>query len=106
VTTPRVLTASRVRVPATSEVDYFATLRDLRRYAEARGQKIWVFRSAADPQLFIEFSESPTEMSHRAQASRLPEELKLEKHLQSLVTYAPDAWDLWTEVPIEAPTET
>ena len=105
-TTPRVLTASRVRVPATSEVDYFATLRELRRFAEARGQKIWVFRSAADPQLFIEFSESPTEMSHRAQASRLPEELKLEKRLQGLVTYAPDAWELWTEVPLAEPTET
>ena len=35
------------------------------------------------PRLFIEFSESPTEMSHRAQASRLPEEIKLEKRLQS-----------------------
>jgi hypothetical protein len=44
-------------------------------------------------------------MSHRAQASRLPEEIKLEKKLQSLVTYAPDAWDLWNEVPLGAATE-
>ena len=102
---PRVLTASRVRVPAASEADYLATLRELCQYAEARGQRIWVFRHAKDPQLFIEFSESPTEMSHRAQASRLPEEIKLEKHLQSLVTYAPDAWELWTEVSLGAPTE-
>ena len=97
---PTVLTASRVRVPATSETDYLATLRELRQFAEARGQRIWVFRNAQDPQLFIEFSESPTEMSHRAQASRLPEELTLERRLQSIATYAPDAWELWTDVPL------
>jgi hypothetical protein len=45
-------------------------------------------------------------MSHRAQASRLPEETKLEKKLQSLVTYAPDAWELWSEVSLAAPAET
>jgi hypothetical protein len=100
-----VLTASRVRVPATSEADYLATLRELRQFAEARGQRIWVFRNANDPQLFIEFSESPTEMSHRAHASRLPEELTLERRLQSIATYAPDAWELWTDVPLVAPTE-
>jgi len=101
----KVLTASRVRVPAASEADYVATLRELCQYAEARGQRIWVFRNAKDPQLWIEFSESPTEMSHRAHASRLPEEIKLEQHLQSIVTYAPDAWELWTEVSLEAPAE-
>jgi hypothetical protein len=98
----KVLTASRVRVPAHNEAEYFATLRELCQFAEARGQRIWVFRHATDPRLFIEFSESPTEMSHRAQASRLPEEIKLERKLQTLVTYAPDAWDLWTEVSVAA----
>jgi len=44
-------------------------------------------------------------MSHRAQASRLPEEIRLEKRLQGLVTYAPDAWDLWTEVSLAAAAE-
>jgi len=102
---PKVLTASRVRVAAANEADYFATLRELCQFADARGQKIWVFRNARDPRLFIEFSESPTEMSHRAQASRLPEETKLEKKLQSLVTYAPDAWELWMEVPLATPAE-
>ncbi|HXQ29030.1 MAG TPA: hypothetical protein VN848_07160 [Gemmatimonadales bacterium] len=99
----RVLTVSRVRVPVAGEADYVATLRALGQFAAARGQRLWLFRSSRDPGLFIEFSESPTEMSHRAQASRLPEELKLEAHLQRTVTYAPDAWDLWTEVPLEAP---
>ena len=101
----KVLTVSRVRVPAPNETDYLATLRELIQFAEARGQRIWVFRSAKDPRLFVEFSESPTEMSHRAHASRLPEEIKLERRLQALVTYAPDAWELWTEVPLAAPTE-
>lgn len=101
---PKHLTAARVRIPAANEADYLATLRELCLFAEARGQRIWVFRHAKDPQLFLEFSESPTEMSHRAQASRLPEEIKLETCLQSLGTYAPDAWDLWTEVSLAAET--
>ncbi len=99
---PKHLTAARVRVPGSNEAEYLSTLRELCQFADARGQRIWLFRHAKDPQLFIEFSESATEMSHRAQASRLPEEIQLEKQLQGLATYAPDAWDLWTEVPLAA----
>src|SRR5438876_8846004 len=102
---PKVLTAARVRVPTQNETEYVNTLRELSQFAEARGQRIWLYRNAKDPRLFIEFSESPTEMSHRAQASRLPEEIKHEKRLQGLVTYAPDAWDLWTEVSLAAAAE-
>ncbi|HEV8303854.1 MAG TPA: hypothetical protein VGQ25_02725 [Gemmatimonadales bacterium] len=102
---PKVLTAARVRVPAPNEMEYLSTLRELCQFAEARGQRIWVFRNAKDPRLFIEFSESPTEMSHRAQASRLPEEITLEKRLQSIATYAPDAWELWSEVSLAAPSQ-
>ncbi len=50
---PKVLTASRVRVPAPNEHDYLSTLRELCQFADARGQKIWVFRNAKDPRLFI-----------------------------------------------------
>src|SRR5260370_36527839 len=92
---PKVLTAARVRVPPTNEADYVATLRELCQFAEARGQRIWLYRNAKDPQLFTEFSESQTAMSHRSQASRLPEEIKLEKRLQRLRTHAADAWELW-----------
>lgn len=102
---PKVLTAARVRVPPANETEYLATLRELCQFADARGQKIWVYRNTKDPQLFTEFSESLSEMSHRAQASRLPEEIKLERRLQSLCTYAPDAWELWTEVSLVAPSE-
>jgi hypothetical protein len=102
---PKVLTAARVRVAAQYETEYVNTLRELSQFAEARGQRIWLFRNAKDPRLFIEFSESPTEMSHRAQASRLPEEIKLEKRLQTIATYAPDAWELWSEVPVAAASQ-
>jgi len=102
---PKVLTAARVRVSAANETEYLNTLRELSQFAEARGQRIWLFRNAKDPRLFIEFSESPTEMSHRAQASRLPEEIKLETRLQSLATYAPDAWELWSEVPVTSTSQ-
>src|SRR6266571_3148764 len=101
---PKVLTAARVRVPPTNEADYLATLRELCQFADARGQRIWLFRNAQDPQLFTEFSESPTEMSHRAQASRLPEENQAEAAAQGARTHAPDAWELWTEVSLAAPT--
>lgn len=103
---PKVLTAARVRVAASNETEYVSTLRELSQFAEARGQRIWLFRNAKDPRLFIEFSESPTEMSHRAQASRLPEEIKLERRLQTLATYAPDAWELWSEVPVATASQT
>jgi len=102
---PKVLTAARVRVSAPNETEYVNTLRELSQFAEARGQRIWLFRNAKDPRLFIEFSESQTEMSHRAQASRLPEEIQLEKRLQGLATYAPDAWELWSEVPVTSRTQ-
>src|SRR5207302_10884903 len=94
---PKVLTAARVRVPPTNEADYLATLRELCQFAEARGQRIWLFRNAKDPQLFTEFSESQTEMSHRAQASRLHDEIKPERRLQVLDPDAVDAWELWRE---------
>src|SRR5437773_11283556 len=97
---PKVLTAARVRVPTQNETEYVNTLRELSQFAEARGQRIWLYRNAKDPRLFIEFSESPTEMSHRAQASRLPEEITLERRLLSLATCAPDAWELGSEVSV------
>src|SRR3989442_13322862 len=102
---PKVLTAARVRIAAPNEADYLATLRELCQFADARSQRIWLFRNAKDPQLFIEFSESPTEMSHRAQASRLPQEIKLESRLPAPGTYAPDARGAWSDVPLTAAAE-
>src|SRR5260221_11970865 len=97
---PKVVTAARVRVPTQNETEYVNTLRELSQFADARGQRIWLFRNAKDPRLFIEFSESPTEMSHGAQASRLPEGIKRGKRRQALATNAPDAWGRGREVPV------
>ncbi len=99
---PRALSVSRVSVPADREADYLVAIRELSIIAARRGQHIWVFRSAKESNTFLEFSESPTAMSHRAHASRTADELKLEERLRSLAKYAPGAWDLWEEVPLEA----
>jgi hypothetical protein len=98
---PRALSVSRVSVASDKEAEYLVTVRQLAALAERRGQRLWVFRSADKPHTFVEFSESPSAMSHRARASRTPEELKLEMRLQTLASYAPDAWELWEEIPQE-----
>lgn len=96
----RVLTVSRVTVAGGREAEYLETVRRLAALAGQRGQHLWIFRHPDRPGQFLEFSESPSEMSHRSRASRVGEESKLEARLQSLATYAPDAWDLWEEVPL------
>ena len=98
---PRNLSVSRVTVAAENEAEYLATVHKLAGLVERRGQRLWVFRSVQTPHTFVEFSESPTVLSHRVRASRTGEELKLEMRLQSLAHYAPDAWDLWEEVRFE-----
>jgi len=97
---PRVLTAARVRVPAASRADYVATLRALSRFAGERGERIWVFQSGADPQAYLEFSESAGPARRPRQGARAPEEVELEARLHRIASYAPDARELWTEVPL------
>jgi len=61
---PKVLTAARVRVPTQNETEYVNTLRELTsspRHAGSGSGCTATQRSA----FVIEFSESPTEMSHR-----------------------------------------
>lgn len=95
---PRVLTMSRVTVPAEHEAEYLATLSRLAAVAVRRGQHLWAFRSMNRPHTFVEFSESPSEISHRSRASRTQEEMRLEMRLQRLASYAPDAWEMWEEI--------
>ncbi len=101
----RVLTVSRVTVRPGCEDAYLQTVHALAALCRSRGQRLWVFRSTSDPAGFLEFSESPTHASHRSRASRTDYELKLERKLRELATYAPDAWDLWEEVPAPAGAE-
>jgi len=97
----RTLTVSRVTVTPEHEAEYLSTVRRLAMHLERRGQRLWIFRSTDKPHTFVEFSESPTLLSHRIRASRTGEELKLEMRLQSIARYATDAWDLWEEVTFE-----
>lgn len=98
----RTLSISRVRVAPEREGEYLATLASLAALLVPRGQHLWIFRSTGDPQLFLEFSESPTPMSHRHLASRTPEELRLEQRLHRVAQYQGNEEPLWQEVPLTA----
>jgi hypothetical protein len=97
----RVLSVARVRVAAAHETEYLRTLGALADLMRPRGQRIWVFRDAKDPGLFLEFTESPSPVTHRSRASRTSDEMRLEKRLLEIATYE-SAGDLWTEVPLGA----
>jgi hypothetical protein len=94
----RTLTASRVRVGAGGESEYLAAVGALAALAESRGWHLWVFRSADNPQLFLECSESRSAESHRTVAKRPADEQRLEERIRAVATYETDAWDLWEEV--------
>lgn len=97
----RTLSVARLSVHPARQNEYLAAIRDLASLAARRGQHIWVFRSQGDPNTFLEFSESPTTMSHRNVASRTPEELRLEQRLHQVAGYQRDAAELWEEVPLD-----
>jgi hypothetical protein len=94
----RTLTTSRVRVGPGGESEYLAAVKALAVLAESRGWHLWVFRSADDPRLFLECSESRSVELHRALAMRPADERYLEERIRAVATYEPDAWDLWEEV--------
>ena len=102
---PRALSVSRVIVAAANESEYLRTVARLAGILERRGQRLWVFRSPDRPGTFLEFNESPSPMSHRSRASRTGDELSLEMKLQTLASYASDAWDLWEEIPLHPQPE-
>lgn len=100
----RTLSVARVYIAREREAEYLTAIRELAALAAQRQQHIWVFRSTREPQLFLEFSESPSRFSHRTTASRTPEELRIEERLQKIARYDDAAADLWEEVPLEVPT--
>lgn len=95
---PRVLTAARVTVAPEHAEEYLQVVHQLAALGEDRGQHLWVFRSMGNPGMFLEFSESRTELTHRSRASRTDLEARLERRLGEIATYAAGAWDLWEEV--------
>jgi hypothetical protein len=99
----RVLSIARVTVTPGLEEEYVRTVHALAELGAGRGQHLWLFRSTTAPGTFIEFSESRTEHSHRARASRTDMETKLELRLAEIAHYAPGAEELWDEVPAPQP---
>ena len=95
----RVLTISRVLVTPEHESEYLRIVQQLAEFVRGRAQSIWLYRNPAVAGRYIEFSESRTEMAHRVRASRTDLEERLERRLREIAEYAPDAWDLWAEVP-------
>ena len=95
---PRTLSVSRVSVRAGAEAEYLAAVRELAGLAERRGWHLWVFRRAAAPAEYLEFSESRSAEAHRSVAPRPEDEQRLEERLRAVADYQPGAWDLWEEV--------
>jgi hypothetical protein len=99
----RALTAARAAVAPGRAEEYLATLRELGTRMRRRGEHLWVFRHPSAPGEFLEFSESPSPGTHRVRRDLPAEERALEVKLRTLATYAPDAWVLWEEIPLEEP---
>lgn len=97
----RTLSVARVTVPAELQTEYLAVIRELVAIQEARGRRLWIFRSRRAADVFLECSESPSLETHRSQAERTPREQQLEKRLRQLGAYEPGGLDLFEEVPVE-----
>ncbi|HEX5386247.1 MAG TPA: hypothetical protein VFW66_06095 [Gemmatimonadales bacterium] len=94
----RTLTVARAAVSPAAEAEYLRTIAELARVAEPRGRRLWLFRSAERPDLFLECSESANAATHRAVATLPDDEARLEARLGRLAAYGPDARERWLEV--------
>ena len=98
---PRTLSVSRATVSRGAEPEYLTALGELASRLRGRGESLWLFRHPTLPDTFLEFSESASAERHRSRGVKSQEEAALEMRLRSLAAYAPDAWVLWEEVPLE-----
>jgi hypothetical protein len=95
---PHALAVSRVTVPPPAQAEYLELLGRLARLSEGRGRHVWLFRMPGRPDAFLECNESRTRELHRAVGGTSEDEMRLEARLRELVSYPPDAWELWEEV--------
>ena len=95
---PRTLTVARATVTGAAEPEYLRTLRQLARLSEPRGRRLWLFRSTAHPDTFLECSESRAPEAHRRVVDAPDDEERLERRLRELASYAADGFELWEEV--------
>ena len=94
----RTLTVSRATVTGAAQPEYLRTLGQLARLSEPRGRRLWLFRSTARPDTFLECSESRASETHRAVVNVPDDEERLERRLRELASYAADRSELWEEV--------
>jgi hypothetical protein len=94
---PRALKVGRVTVNPGDEASYVQTVHALAALARERGLNIWVFRHGQEPGSFCEFIEGASEAALRE--SWTPDEAMLITRLRRIAAYAPEAADLWHEVP-------
>ena len=95
----RILTVARVRVAVTLQAEYLAVLAEIDAVGRARGRHLWVFRSATDPDMFLEFSEAGAVHDHRSVALAAGHEAALELRLRELAPRDASANTLWQEMP-------
>jgi hypothetical protein len=100
-----VLTIAQATVSPEREAEYVRIVHTLAALGGERSRRLWLFRSRAEPGHYIEFSESPTETSHRSRASRTDLEATLESRLKELADYAPGATDFWEQVAAPDPLD-
>jgi hypothetical protein len=96
---PRALAVARVTVPAGQERAYLRAAGELAAALRVRGQHLWLFRHPTRTDAFLEFRESGSDAVHTASAPT-PAEARLTRALRALGAYAPEADDLWLEVPL------
>ncbi len=94
----RTLTTARVRVRPGAEVEYVQTVRALAKLAEARGRRLWLFRSNERSSTYLECSESGAIERHRIVAALPADERELEARLRELADYGEETHELWREV--------
>ena len=94
----RTLSVSRARVAPADEREYVEAVGALARCAEARGRRLWLFRSPQRAGWFLECSESRAPDQHRAAARLDAEEARLDQRVRALAAYDDGAWELWEEV--------
>lgn len=97
----RTLTVTRVRVAVEQQADYLAVLAEIDALGRGLGRHLWVFRGA-DPEVFLEFSESGAMEDHRAVRAAAGREAELEARLQALGSRDASGDELWHEVPLPA----
>ncbi len=100
----RALTVTRLRVPEGHRAEYLAVLAELEYLGRERGRHLWVFRSALDADLFVEFSEAGGEGDLRQKSPATGREAELEARWRALVSVEGPADAPWLEVALPSPT--